>query len=95
MTSERATAYGRVMATIEEIGATKLQPAEIARLRDAADILLLSEDPGAPDARAALGDAEDLTRHLVASDRWTEERAQRLFDDLAECGPGAPVAAYF
>ena len=29
MTSERATAYGGVIATIEELGAVKLQPAEI------------------------------------------------------------------
>jgi len=54
MTSERATAYGGVIATIEELGAVKLQPAETGR--------------------------------------WTEERAQRLFGDLTECGPVARVA---
>ena len=50
MTSERATAYGRVVATLDE-----------------------------------------LTTHLASSERWTVERANRLFDDVAECGPVTPV----
>jgi len=92
MTSERAKAYGRVVATIEDLAATKLQPWETERVRAAADTLLFSEDLSAPGAREALGDAEDLTRALTESGRWTEERARRLFDDLAECGPVATVA---
>jgi hypothetical protein len=91
MTSERATAYGRVVATIDDLGPTKLQSGEVQRLRDAADALLFSETLDVPGAREALDDVEDLTRHLVESDRWTEERAQRLFDDVAECGPVVPV----
>jgi hypothetical protein len=87
MNSERATAYGRVVATIEDLGASKLQDSEVQRLREAADILLFSETLDAPGAREALDDVETLTRHLVESERWTEERAQRLFDDVAECGP--------
>jgi hypothetical protein len=87
MTSERATAYGRVVATIEDLGATKLQPEEVERLREAADTLLFSESIDAPGAREALESTDELCRHLVESDRWTEERAQRLSDDVAACGP--------
>ena len=91
MTSERATAYGRVVATIDDLGATKLQDHEVQRLRDAADTLLFSETLDAPGARAALDDVEDLTHALMDSGRWTQERAQRLFDDVAECGPVIPA----
>jgi hypothetical protein len=94
MNSERAQAYGRIVATIEDIGATKLQSGEVERIRAAADTLLFSEDldgVGGEEARAALADAEALTEALVEADRWTEERAQRLFDDLAQCGPIAHV----
>ena len=91
MNSERATAYGRVVATIEDLGATKLQASEIDRVRQAADNLLFSESLDAPGARESLEDVEALTNHLVESDRWTDERAQRLFDDVAECGPVIPV----
>ncbi len=92
MNSERAQAYGRIVATIEDIGATKLQTTEVERIRAAADTLLFSEDVSAPGARDALADAENLAHALVESDRWTEERAQRLFDDLAQCGPIAHVS---
>ena len=87
MTSERAQAYGRVTATIAELGATKLQANEVERIRTAADTLLFAEDLDSPGARDALADVEGLTANLVESGRWTEERAQRLFDDLAETGP--------
>jgi len=91
MTSDRANAYGRVVATIDELAATKLQPSEVEQLRTAADTLLFSESLDAPGAREALEDVEQLTTHLAASDRWTVERANRLFDDVAECGPVTPV----
>lgn len=87
MNSERAQAYGRIVATIEDLGATKLLPGEVERIRAAADTLLFSEDLETPGARDALADAEALTDALVEADRWTEERAQRLFDDLASTGP--------
>jgi hypothetical protein len=91
MTSDRAKAYGRIVATVEELGSTKLQPEEVARVRTAADTLLFSEDFNAPGAREALSDAEELVHNLVESERWTDERAQRLFDDLAATGPVATV----
>ena len=91
MTSDRAKAYGRIVATIDELGATKLQPEEVARVRTAADTLLFSEDLDAPGARQALTDAEDLVQALADSGRWSDERAQRLLDDLTACGPVATV----
>jgi hypothetical protein len=90
MNSDRATAYGRVVATINSVGSAKLQPAEIERLRAAADTLLFSEVLDAPGAREALEDIEELTDHLSASGRWSDETAARLFDDLARSPlPGA------
>lgn len=91
MTSERAQAYGRIVATIEDIGATKLQPGEIERIRTAADTLLFSEDLQAPGAREALDDTDALIAALVESDRWTDERAERLLRDLTDTGPVAHV----
>ena len=87
MNSQRSQAYGRVVATIEDMGAAKLFDLEQQRIRDAADTLLFSETIDAPGAREALADIEALTRHLVQADRWTEERAQSLADDVAGCGP--------
>jgi polyhydroxyalkanoate synthesis regulator phasin len=42
-------------------------------------------------ARAATNDARSVIDNLVDSGRWSEERASRLADDLAACGPLAPV----
>jgi hypothetical protein len=87
MTSQRAQAYGRVLATIDDMAAAKLFGGEQQRIRDAADTLLFSETIEAPGAREALQDIEDLARHLVEADRWTEDRARGLADDVAACGP--------
>lgn len=88
MTSERAQAYGRVTATLAEIGPTKLQPAEQDLLREAADTLLFSEDVATdPLASDALHEVDQLLDRLVASDRWTAERAEELRRDLEACGP--------
>ena len=92
MNSERANAYGRVVATVEEVGATKLQPGEVERIRAAADTLLFCEDIDEPAARHALEDVEELAMHLVDTGRWLDTRARRLADDIVACGPVAPVA---
>jgi hypothetical protein len=89
MNSERTQAYGRVVKTLDEIGPTKLQPAEQARVREAADTLIFAAD--LDDARAAMADVDSLAEHLVASDRWSEERARQLVDDLLACGPVTAV----
>jgi hypothetical protein len=89
MNSERTQAYGRVVKTLDELGPTKLQPAEQERIREAADTLIFSA--GLEEARAALEDIDALAESLVASERWSEERAQRLVEDLLACGPVTTV----
>ena len=90
MTSERTQAYGRVIKTLEDLGPSKLLPGEQERIREAADNLIFASD--FDDARAALADVEALAEHLVASGRWTTERAEQLASDLIACGPVTPVA---
>ena len=90
MTSDRTQAYGRVVKTLEDIGPAKLQPSEQDRIRDAADNLIFAAN--LDDARATLEDVEALVEHLVASGRWTTERAEQLAADLLACGPVTPVA---
>lgn len=88
MTSERAQAYGRVTATLADMGPTKLQPSEQDVLRDAADTLLFCEDVTSdPAAREALDAVDALMDRLVAADRWTPERAVELRRDVEACGP--------
>lgn len=92
MTSERSQAYGRVMRTIERAGPAKLSDAEQDRIRTAADALffceILSSDP---DARAAVADMTALCRDLVESERWLDESAKGLLDDVVACGPLVPA----
>jgi hypothetical protein len=92
MNSERAQAYGRVVKTLDDMAAAKLQDSEEQRIRDAADTLLFCESPDAPGAREALDDIDALTRHLIDTQRWTEERARALADDVVACGPVAQLA---
>jgi polyhydroxyalkanoate synthesis regulator phasin len=92
MTSNRSQAYGRVMHTLADLGPAKLLDDEVERLRDVADTLLFTEDMADEAASAAVRDARSVIDHLVSSGRWTEERAGRLSDDLAACGPLARVA---
>jgi hypothetical protein len=90
MTSERTQAYGRVVKTLDDLGPTKLQPAELERIRDAADTLIFAVT--ADEVRPAMADVQALVHHLVESGRWTDERADQLLDDVEACGPMSPVA---
>jgi hypothetical protein len=89
MNTERTQAYGRVIKTLEDLGPAKLQPAEQDRIREAADTLIFAAD--LDEARAALADIDALAEHLVATGRWTDERAEQLVRDLLACGPLTPV----
>ena len=89
MNTERTHAYGRVVKTLDELGPTKLQPAEQERVREAADTLIFAAD--LDEARSAMADMDTLAEHLVASDRWSDERAKQLVDDLLACGPVTAV----
>jgi hypothetical protein len=85
---ERSRAYVRVTRTLRELGPAKLLPAEVARIRSAADTLIFATDVSDDPAHAAVVDAYALRAELVASGRWTDARAGRLLDDLWSCGPG-------
>ena len=85
MTNERTQAYGRVVKTLDELGPSKLLPAEQARIREAADILIFASD--VEETRDSLRDLGKLAEVLVASGRWLEETVDRLIEDLLGCGP--------
>ena len=89
MNTERTQAYGRVVKTLDELGPAKLQPVEQERVRDAADTLIFAADLN--EARAALEDVDALAEHLVASDRWSSDRARELVEDILACGPVTAV----
>jgi hypothetical protein len=92
MTNERTQAYGRVVKTLDELGPSKLQTREQARIRDAADTLIFASD--VEETREALRDIGKLAEALVNSGRWLEESVDRLLEDLLGCGPSQlPEAA--
>jgi hypothetical protein len=90
MNSERTQAYGRVIRTLEDVGPTKLHADEQERIREAADTLIFAAT--AAEVLGTLEEVDALGEHLVATGRWTEERAAELVQDLVACGPLAPVA---
>ena len=90
MTSERTQAYGRVLRTLQDVGPTKLHESEQERIRQAADTLIFAAT--LDEAGDAIADVESLAEHLVATKRWTGERAAELAQDLFDCGPLAAVA---
>jgi hypothetical protein len=92
MTRERARAYARVMMTLRELGPAKLRSSEQALTRHAADALLFCADiVNDRAARAAYADFDEMHEQLVASGRWTPERAAALADDVWGCGPAFEV----
>ena len=93
MTSERSQAYGRVMRTLDDVGPAKLTELERERVRAAADTRFFAEDLGSDgEAREAVSDVTALARHLVESERWLDDSARRLLQDILACGPLQPVA---
>jgi hypothetical protein len=89
MNSERTEAYGRVLLRLADVGASMLHAPERARIRDAADTLIFAST--LDEARAALEDLDALCELLVATGRWSEQRATDMAQDLLACGPLAPV----
>ena len=81
------------MRTLEEMGPAKLHDSERERIRVAADTLFFAEDLGSDaEARDAVSDMTSLARNLVESDRWIDETARKLLEDVLATGPLAPVA---
>lgn len=97
MTPDRSSAYGRVIRTLDDVGASKLLDLERMRIRNAADTLLFAAAADEQATLDAIADVEHLARHLIDSGRWLPERAGALADDVAACGPALaediPVAA--
>ena len=93
MTSSRSDAYGRVMQTLDDLGASKFHDHEQAAIREAADTMFFCErletDDAALDAMAAVRDLADA---LMAGDRLLPDTAARLVADVEGCGP-EPVPA--
>jgi hypothetical protein len=89
MTSRRSRAYARVTTTLDDLGRAKLRGPEQAQIRHVADTLLFCADlPNDASARAEFAGVEALLEDLVASGRWSPERAASLGDDVWACGPG-------
>jgi hypothetical protein len=82
MDSQRAAAYGRVSAIVEVETGVTLSAEEAAKVRAAADALFFSED-GASESVEAV---RSLNKTLVETERWSEDRAQQLLDDVLQCG---------
>jgi hypothetical protein len=92
MTSDRARAYGQLMATLREAGPAKLHADELDLIREAADVLLFCDDlEHASSAHELLGQVIAVAEGMVSSQRWTAQRLEQLIDDLAACGPGPRV----
>lgn len=92
MSPERSNAYRRVMKTLDDVGPSKLLDSEQQRIRYAADNLIFSSDLSTDiEAQDALADVETLCRALVESGRWELVSADRLADDVHQCGPAMPA----
>src|SRR2546421_13023815 len=93
MTSNRSDAYGRVMRTLGDLGASKFHDHEQALIREAADTMFFCErletDDAALDAMAAV---YELTDWLVAADRVTPVTPARIVADIEACGPRTVAA---
>jgi hypothetical protein len=81
------------MKALEDVGPAKLTESEREQIRHATDTLFFAEDLGTDaEARDAVSDVTALARHLVESDRWLDESARKLLQDVLATGPLAPVA---
>ena len=80
-------------ASLALTGNGRIPEATRERVRAAADTRFFAEDLGVDgEARDAVSDVTALARHLVESERWLDESARRLLQDLLACGPLQPVA---
>jgi hypothetical protein len=76
------------MAVVSAEGDAALEPAEQDVLREAGDALFFCEDIAVDDdARDALSRVSDLAGQLVGAERWEPELAERVLQDLEDCGP--------
>jgi len=91
MTPQRHDHYRAALAIIDDVGPSKLHPAERETLLACAEDLLLSDD--ARSVRVRRDEALALLDRLVESERWLELTARGLGDHIAACGPAELIAA--
>jgi len=82
MNQQRADAYLKVMGVLGTEGGVTLRPDEASVIRHAADVLFFDED-GRSEATDA---AKEIIDRVVESERWSDERGERLRADLDGCG---------
>lgn len=90
MTPERHTHYTAAMEIIERLGPAKLQPEERETLTDAAEGLLLTNDP--EETERLREQAREQLEALIASGRWSEKAGEQLLSEILAAGL-EPVAA--
>jgi hypothetical protein len=90
MNADRLAAYVQAKSLLDDLSQSKLLPDERAVLYDAADDLLLTNDPGV--TRAVWEHAEEQLSKLVSSGRWTQTMVEPLLDALARTGDTFGVA---
>jgi hypothetical protein len=90
MNADRHAAYVRAKSQLDDLSVSKLLPEERAVLYDAADDLLLTNDPSV--ARAAFERAEEQLSKLLSSGRWTLTMVAPLLEALARTGDTLGIA---
>lgn len=88
MTKNRARAYGRVTALIDELGPAKLHAREQQTIRDAADAVLFTNDITSDREVVELLDALDrMMDGMVESGRMQQGTADDIVEAVERCGP--------
>jgi hypothetical protein len=90
MNADRHAAYVQAKSQLDDLSQSKLLPEERAVLYDAADDLLLTNDPSV--ARAVFEHAEELLSKLLSSGRWTQTMVEPLIEALALTGDTLGIA---
>ena len=90
MNADRHAAYVRAKSQLDDLSASKLLPEERAALYDAADDLLLTNDPSV--ARVVFEHAKEQLSKLLSTGRWTQTMVEPLLDALACTGDTLGIA---
>ena len=90
MNHTRHLSYRSVLRTLAGTPEWLLDRHERERLRDLAEGLLLTSD--GEEAHSLRRDAALALSLLVGQKRWHEARADRLWEDISDCGPARAVA---
>jgi hypothetical protein len=88
MTHTRYLAYRYALRTLDRLDDEHVDAHERERLRDTAEALLLTND--LDDAERLRRDAAVALSLLVGQGRWDDLLADRIWDDISDCGPRGP-----